>query len=722
MSKRFAGSQMTREGLENGDSRSGSDDETGMEKPKIASESVMSTRKIAMPKRKMGNFNTGEKPNMFKLMKNNNTNVGIKFQEKDTTADTNEKIAALNLQFKSKIVATLDSDPVADLSLLFDKYKTYLQSLKPTKVSASETPKFGATSGFTNEETKDKPKADDKPKPAFAFNKPADSKSNLSSTPVQPAKKVETKAESESDSDDEKKPAVSVEGPKFVLSKKPTTSDPPFSFQKKKRREPSSDSDSEVEVKGPQFTFTGTLSSKTFQLPKTEQSNTTAEESKKKDVPASIFGNSSSRPSPEFGSKPETDSSGTKPTFPSFGSIKSDSGNTTAAPTSQFSFSFGGANKDTKTENASTICTSEAQKNGDSNSKPSLSFPVPSSSTENTKQEDKEQVKPSFTFGAPAQTNATSTESSKPSFTFGAPAKTNDTSTESSKPSFTFGAAAKADTSTDSSKPSFTFGAAAKNNTSTDSSKPSFTFGTVNNDKKNNDSSKPSFTFGSNQSNTTASFTFGKQDTEKKDEKKPTFTFGSSAAPAVPAFSFGAKKEENTQMQDSSSGFKFSLPFAPTTSSADSDSAKKHDEQKSTDNNTEEAAKEEEEPSKALNLTNGEENENLLFSQRAKLMIFNSETKAYDSRGVGEFKILQSKEDKSKARLLCRSDGMGHILLNTSVVKSFSYEALDPNNENLVKCPVVNPEGGLDTYVIKVKQKADGRKLIQAIKDAQQQM
>lgn len=133
MSKRFAGSQMTREGLENGDSRSGSDDETGMEKPKIASESVMSTRKIAMPKRKMGNFNTGEKPNMFKLMKNNNTNVGIKPQEKDTTADTNEKIAALNLQFKSKIVATLDSDPVADLSLLFDKYKTYLQSLKPTK-------------------------------------------------------------------------------------------------------------------------------------------------------------------------------------------------------------------------------------------------------------------------------------------------------------------------------------------------------------------------------------------------------------------------------------------------------------------------------------------------------------------------------------------------------------------------------------------------------------
>lgn len=703
MSKRFAGSQMTREGLENGDSRSGSDDETGMEKPKIASESVMSTRKIAMPKRKMGNFNTGEKPNMFKLMKNNNTNVGIKFQEKDTTADTNEKIAALNLQFKSKIVATLDSDPVADLSLLFDKYKTYLQSLKPTKVSASETPKFGATSGFTNEETKDKPKADDKPKPAFAFNKPADSKSNLSSAPVQPSKKVETKAESESDSDDEKKPAVSVEGPKFVLSKKPTTSDPPFSFQNKKRREPSSDSDSEVEVKGPQFTFTGTLSSKTFQLPKTEQSNTTAEESKKNDVPASIFGNSSSRPSPEFGSKPETDSLGTKPTFPSLGSIKSDSGNTTAAPTSQFSFSFGGANKDTKTENASTICTSEAQKNGDSNSKPSLSFPAPSSSTENTKQEDKEQVKPSFTFGAPAQTNATSTESSKPSFTFGAPAKTNDTSTESSKPSFTFGAAAK-------------------NNTSTDSSKPSFTFGTVNNDKKNNDSSKPSFTFGSNQSNTTASFTFGKQDTEKKDEKKPTFTFGSSAAPAVPAFSFGAKKEENTQMQDSSSGFKFSLPFAPTTSSADSDSAKKHDEQKSTDNNTEEAAKEEEEPSKALNLTNGEENENLLFSQRAKLMIFNSETKAYDSRGVGEFKILQSKEDKSKARLLCRSDGMGHILLNTSVVKSFSYEALDPNNENLVKCPVVNPEGGLDTYVIKVKQKADGRKLIQAIKDAQQQM
>lgn len=65
---------------------------------------------------------------------------------------------------------------------------------------------------------------------------------------------------------------------------------------------------------------------------------------------------------------------------------------------------------------------------------------------------------------------------------------------------------------------------------------------------------------------------------------------------------------------------------------------------------------------------------------------------------------------------------MGHILLNTSVVKSFTYAPLDQNNENLVKCPVVNSEGKLDTFIIKVKQKADGRKLVQSIKDAQESM
>ncbi|CDO92277.1 unnamed protein product [Kluyveromyces dobzhanskii CBS 2104] len=641
MSKRFAGSQMTREGLEKGRDENISDDDTPFEKPSIASDSVMSSRKIAMPKRKMAGFNTGDKPN-FKVTKSETKTHG---------KDENEKIAALNSQFKDKVNSTLVSDPVADLSSLFDKYKGFLQKLRSgsepnavAKAAPISTPSFSIGGPSTNTE---------KPKNPFAFAKPAPEVAPPAEAP-KPAvsikqdneKKIEAISDSDGDSEDEK-PAVTVNGPKFVLTKQPTTSDPPFSFGGNKRKEPDSDSESEVEIKGPQFTFTGTVSSDTFKLPKKDTPGTV--ESKQETVeatdkqPASIFGNSSQ----------------TKPAFPSFGSNNTGATNTS----SPFSFSFNDGGKDS-TKNESS----------------------------------KDDVKSAATFGTASA--AGETLNPKPSFSFTAPASKENTEIE------------------DKPKTSLTLGSSSKEKDTDVTKKPSFTFGAPATSENATESTKPSFTFGSATSSTTPSFSFGKQESEKNDEKKPTFTFGAAAASSVPAFSFGTKKTGDASSNGGSSGFKFSLPFAPSNSNSDKENGKETTEQKS------EAAPEEitEEPSKALNLSNGEENETLIFSQRAKLMIFNTETKAYDSRGVGELKILQSKEDNTKARILCRSDGMGHILLNTSIVKSFSYEPLDPNNENLVKCPAVKAEGGLDTYVIKVKQKADGRKLVQAIKDAQSPM
>ncbi|QEU61974.1 Nup2 [Kluyveromyces lactis] len=650
MSKRFAGSQMTREGLENGHSNNVSDDETPFDKPAIASESVMSTRKIAMPKRKMGGFTTGDKPNMFKA---------IKDDKKPQGANLNEKLTALNVQFKNKINSTLESDPVADISFLFDKYKTYSQQLR-SEAKTNGAANAPSTSSFTFGTTSANM---EKPKNPFAL--PAEvSKPTITVTEERlQDKKEQIEINSDSDSEEEKL-AVNVEGPKFVLTKKPTTSDPPFSFGGNKRKEPDSDSDSEIEIKGPQFTFSGTVSSGAFTLPKNDASRTEESEPAEKPTdnkPASIFGNSSqSKPIfPPFESAPSIEKNeGSKPAVPAFGSNKTNNDNSS----SPFSFSFSN-NKDSAKE------------------------------SENKKDE----AKPASSFG-----------------TFSAPAPSAD-----SKPSFSFSAPVQSTTSAnkDLSKPSFTFGAMGKENSNDEAKKPSFTFGTSTTSEKPSESSKPSFTFGKASAGSTP-FTFGKQETDKKDEKKPTFTFGATAASTVPAFSFGANKSEEAPPQGDSTGFKFSLPFASSATTSDKDTTKEASEKNSEDA----SAEAQEEPSKALNLSNGEENEILLFSQRAKLMIFNTETKAYDSRGVGELKVLQNKEDNTKARILCRSDGMGHILLNTSIIKSFSYEALDPNNENLVKCPAVKAEGGLDTFVVKVKQKADGRKLVQAIKDAQSPM
>uniref|UniRef100_UPI0001E070FC ABR034Wp n=1 Tax=Eremothecium gossypii TaxID=33169 RepID=UPI0001E070FC len=122
-----------------------------------------------------------------------------------------------------------------------------------------------------------------------------------------------------------------------------------------------------------------------------------------------------------------------------------------------------------------------------------------------------------------------------------------------------------------------------------------------------------------------------------------------------------------------------------------------------------------------MSLTNGEENEEVLFCEKAKLLIFDSDTKGYTSRGVGELKLLRKKDDKGKVRVLMRSEGMGHVLLNTSVVKSFKYQPIDADNENLIKWPIIT-DGKLETFIIKVKQKADGRRLVGAVADAQQAM
>ncbi|KAK5963145.1 nucleoporin NUP2 PWA37_004848 [Arxiozyma heterogenica] len=335
-----------------------------------------------------------------------------------------------------------------------------------------------------------------------------------------------------------------------------------------------------------------------------------------------------------------------------------------------------------------------------------------------------DEKKPSFTFNQSISTT-------KPTFSFG----TNDKTTDSSKLSFTFGQSSttsSTENKEDDQKPSFTFDQSSitsnsKNDASTDS-KPSFTFGIPTSNQKSE--TKPTFTFG----NSTTSFNTPTITTDQNTKNKPTFTFGinSSSTPA-PSFNFSKTSTGLTNHATTlSGGFKFNLPFEQKTTPFTTQPTEKKETDKIESGATEQSTVEkeqgqndtttEQESSTPIKLQNGEEDEINLFSQRVKLMIFNTETKSYDSRGVGEMKLLQNKEDKSKVRLLCRSDGMGNILLNTSIVKSFNYTPLTEDNENLVKTPTVGTDGKLTTYIVKFKQKADGRSFIKSIEDAKKGM
>ncbi|AMD22929.1 HHR160Wp [Eremothecium sinecaudum] len=542
MSKRIADSQITRETFGN---EFESNEATG--KPTVASESTLRSRKIAMPKRSANGSSGGAFKNLFSFNKGNSA---AKENTETAQSEQNAKIEAVNLQFRDKVVEATKVDPFVDLRPIFEKYKTYMLDI------SSATPSASAAS-------------------------------------VESSAHV---AAASSDADSESDHEVKVEGPKFVVDKKPTTTGSVFSFGPKKKEVKDSDSESDVEIKGPVFKFDGNVSSDVFKLKKEE------------DKPAAPA---------------------TKPTF---------------------SFSTGNSEK-------------------------------------KAVDEKKNEAVPSFSFGAMGKKD----DAPKPAFTFTAPSEKNN----EGKSSFAFPGPAE---KKNEQKTAFAATAGEKKDT-----KPSFTFGT----STTENTKPPSFSFGI---------------TPKPETSKPPFSFGANP----PSFSFGTKKADGDDSKPASN-FKFSLPFAQN--SATLNTTEKQAESKAPNKVEDHAAEAKEsneeehaaEPQSNLNMTNGEENEDALFSERAKLMIFDSESQSYKTKGLGELKVLQSKDDKSKVRILCRSEGMGHILLNTNIVKTFTYEPLGPENDDLIKCPVIT-EGKLETFVIRVKQKADGRKLVNTIASVQDSM
>lgn len=640
MAKRIADDQITREGYDDILS-----DEGVSEAPKVvtASAEVMSTRKIAMPKRKMA---FAKKTSAS----TSETAFGNAFSlKKKSNDDKIAKLKALNLQFNKKITEFITNDPFVNLTSLFTKYETYIKDINKVEI-----PK----------ETKPAPSTSEKP--------------------------VEK----------------TIEGPSFTIASQPIKSDSVFSFGKKKETKPKDDSDSEsdIEIKGPEFTFNGTVKSDIFKF---SEKPSVEEQKKNETKPTFTFANSTITATDDINTDKKEEPAKTIP-----------------------SFNFG-----------NTAAQDQTNEPKSGNEKPSFSFGATSSS---------EQKKPSFAFGTtslPNETNTPSifgnstsqtTENKAPSFSFGTkPTEIKGKDDETPKPSFTFGVPKSVtdNEKKDDDKPAFTFGTT----TQSTSDKPKFSFGTTpttNSETSENDQEKkPKFDFSFNAHKEQLA---DKKQEDKKEASKPSFTFSTATNSATPSFSFGNQTTSNpfTTATDStkeksttpSGGFKFSLPFEQKSATPESNATSATPVSIGTDEVAEEATNKpattdsDKKEGTPVSLQNGEEDEDAIFSQRAKLMVFNTESKTYDSRGVGEMKVLQKNDDKSKVRLLCRSDGMGNVLLNTNIIKSFNYVPLTSDNDNLVKTPVIDSEGKLTTYIVKFKLKADGRAFMKAIEDCKREI
>ena len=77
----------------------------------------------------------------------------------------------------------------------------------------------------------------------------------------------------------------------------------------------------------------------------------------------------------------------------------------------------------------------------------------------------------------------------------------------------------------------------------------------------------------------------------------------------------------------------------------------------------------------AVDLTSGEENEEAMFAERAKLYRFDSSLKQWKERGLGEMKILVNRET-DKARLLMRRDQVLKICCNHLITKEMTLEPM----------------------------------------------
>lgn len=358
--------------------------------------------------------------------------------------------------------------------------------------------------------------------------------------------------------------------------------------------------------------------------------------------------------------------------LPKTGLAKADEKKTEEPSKPAFSF---GAKPDEKASTpapAFTFSASTTVQQKDDDVKPTPSFTFGSTN-------NKTDEKPAFSFGAPATSNE-----AKPAFSFTAPTMTTEVKKDESKPAFSFTAPATTEEkkTEDAPKPAFSFGAPAA--AVTGESNPVST----------STEAKPLFSFkpASTNNNTASAFTFS-----SSGDAKPAFSFGSSA----PSFSFSVPKPQGGE------------DTAAATSANTNGEAEE-----------EETSKDQVKGNFAIvNLTEkvevhtGEEDEETLYTKRSKVSQLKADKSGYESKGLGELKVLKNKVT-GKSRFLVRSDGSFNVVLNVPISKDIKYEIIGAKN-NILKVPVFT-ESGVETYICQVKTNGDAEELLKSVQNCQQ--
>uniref|UniRef100_A0A493TNE0 RanBD1 domain-containing protein n=1 Tax=Anas platyrhynchos platyrhynchos TaxID=8840 RepID=A0A493TNE0_ANAPP len=106
-----------------------------------------------------------------------------------------------------------------------------------------------------------------------------------------------------------------------------------------------------------------------------------------------------------------------------------------------------------------------------------------------------------------------------------------------------------------------------------------------------------------------------------------------------------------------------------------------------------------------VEVTSGEENEQVVFSHRAKLYRYDKDTNQWKERGIGEIKILQNYDDK-QVRIVMRRDQVLKLCANHRITPDMNMQQMKGTDRVWVwtACDFADGERKVELLAVRFKQ------------------
>ena len=111
----------------------------------------------------------------------------------------------------------------------------------------------------------------------------------------------------------------------------------------------------------------------------------------------------------------------------------------------------------------------------------------------------------------------------------------------------------------------------------------------------------------------------------------------------------------------------------------------------------------------------GEEDEDVLFTVKAKALNYNSENKTWITKGLGPLRVMKHRET-GITRLLMRQEPSGKIVLNYGLLKGLKYEKA---SDKAIRVPIVNDTGKIENLMLRVGKDEDAQNMVSIISENQ---